>query len=124
MPGTGVGNAYPCAAGINRRAAPPGYRPGGLQAGRERDAFRCDERPADLQLDLRMGVQRNVTWIGLVPLPVINGDYRPGGRAHPVRAQGLAPHVEEIAQGEGAVNRGLDVDDAVRGMGVQPVEAA
>ena len=40
-----------------------------------------------------------------------------------MRAKGLAPLVEKVAQGVGAPDRGLDVNDAIGGMGVQPVEA-
>ena len=47
----------------------------------------------------------------------------PVGGAGLGRAQRLAPLVEDLAQGESALDRGLDVDDAVGGVRVQPVQA-
>jgi hypothetical protein len=70
-----------------------------------------------------MIIQRNVARIGRIPLAVIDGDDLPGGRADLVRAERLAPYVEEITERVGPLDRGLDVDDAVGGVGVQPVEA-
>ena len=94
-----------------------------LQAVRERDVLRLDERRADLKLDLGVGVQRDVARVALVHLPVVDGYHVPAGRADLVRAERLAPYVEEVAQRVGALDRGLDVDDAVGGVRVQPVEA-
>ena len=94
-----------------------------LQAVRERDLLRLHERGADLEADLRVRVQRDVTRVALVDLPVVDGHHVPLGRAHLVRAERLAPYVEEVAQGVGAMDRGLDMDDAVGGVRVQPVEA-
>ena len=70
-----------------------------------------------------MGVQRNVTQVALVPLTVVDGDDRAFGGPDLVRPERLAPLVEEVAQGVGAVDRGLDMDDAVGGMRMQPVKA-
>ena len=67
-----------------------------LQAGRERDLLRRDQRGADLQLDLRVRGQRDVARVALVHLPVVDGHDGAGGRADPVRAERLAPHVEEV----------------------------
>jgi imidazole glycerol-phosphate synthase subunit HisF len=94
-----------------------------LQAGRERDLLRGDERAADLQLDLGVRVQRDVPRVALVDLPVVDGHHVAAGRAHLVRAQRLAPLVKEVTQGVGALDRGLDVDDAVGSVRVQPVKA-
>jgi cyclase len=94
-----------------------------LQAVRERDLLGLDERRADLELDLGVRVQRDVARVALVHLPVVDGHHVPLGRADLVRAERLAPYVEEVAQGEGALDRRLDVDDAIGGVRVQPVEA-
>src|SRR6516162_5825070 len=94
-----------------------------LQAVRERDLLRRDERGADLELDLRLRVQRDVPRVALPDLPVVDGLHVPALRAELVRAERLAPDVEEVTQGVGALDRGLDVDDAVGGVRVQPVEA-
>src|SRR6266516_7110546 len=59
----------------------------------------------------------------LIPLAVVDRRDRTGGRAHLSRAERLPPFVEEVAQRVGALNGRLDGDDAVRGVGVQPVEA-
>jgi imidazole glycerol-phosphate synthase subunit HisF len=94
-----------------------------LQAVRERDLLGLDERRADLELNLGVRVQRDVTRVALVHLPVVDGHHVPLGRADLVRSQRLAPDVEEVAQCVGALGRRLDVDDAVSGVRVQPVEA-
>jgi imidazole glycerol-phosphate synthase subunit HisF len=94
-----------------------------LQAVRERDLLRGHERGVDLQLNLGVRVQRDVTRVALVDLPVVDGHHVPAGRADLVRGERLAPFVEEVAQGVGALDRGLDVDDAVGGVRVQPVKA-
>ena len=83
--------------------------------------MRGDERGAALELDLGVCAEGDVAGIALVDLAVVQGSDVPGGGADPVRAERLAPFVEELAQGEGPADRGLDVDDAVSGMGVQPV---
>ncbi len=93
-----------------------------LQAVREGDLLRGDQRPAHLQLDLGVCGERDVARVALVDLAVVEGHHGPGGRAGPVGAERLAPLVEEVAQGEGPLDRRLDVDDAVRGVRVQPVE--
>jgi imidazole glycerol-phosphate synthase subunit HisF len=94
-----------------------------LQAARERDLLGLDKRRADLELNLGVRVQRDVTRVALVHLPVVDGHHVPLGRADLVRAERLAPDVEEVAQRVGALDRRLDVDDAVSGVRVQPVEA-
>ena len=94
-----------------------------LQAVRERDLLRRNERGADLELDLRLRVQRDVPRVALPDLPVVDGRHVPLGRADLVRAERLAPYVEEVTQGVGALDRRLNVDDAVGGVRVQPVEA-
>jgi cyclase len=94
-----------------------------LQAARERDLFRLDERRTDLKLNLRVLGQRDVTRVAQEDLPVVNGHHMPARRADLVRAERLAPYIEEVAQGVGALDRRLDVDDAVGGVRVQPVEA-
>ncbi len=67
--------------------------------------------------------ERDVPRAALEDLAVVDRHHVPGSRADPAGAQGLAPLVEEVAQGVGPVHRGLDVDDAVGGVRVQPVEA-
>jgi cyclase len=94
-----------------------------LQAVRERDVLRLDERRANLKLDLGVGVQRDVARVPLEHLPVVDGYHVPAGRADLVRTEWLAPDIEEVTQRVGALDRGLDVDDAVGGVRVQPVEA-
>src|SRR6266498_82897 len=49
-----------------------------LNAAGEGDRHRGDERLADLQLDLRVGVQRDVAWVALIPLAVVDSDDRTG----------------------------------------------
>jgi imidazole glycerol-phosphate synthase subunit HisF len=94
-----------------------------LQAARERDLLRLHERRADLKLDLRVRGQRDVTRVAQEDLPVVDGHHVPARRADLVRAERLAPDIEEVAQRVGALDRRLDVDDAVGGVRVQPVEA-
>jgi len=94
-----------------------------LQAVRERDLLRRHQRGADLEADLSVRVQRYVPRIALEDLPVVDGHHVPFGRADLIRAERLAPYVEEVTQGVGALDRGFDVDDAVSGVRVQPVEA-
>jgi imidazole glycerol-phosphate synthase subunit HisF len=94
-----------------------------LQAGRERDLLRRDQRGADLQLDRGVRVERDVARVALVDLAVVDRGHVPSRRADLVRPERLAPLIEEVPQGVGAVDRRLDVDDAVGGVRVQPVEA-
>jgi imidazole glycerol-phosphate synthase subunit HisF len=94
-----------------------------LQAVRERDLLRRHQRRADLKLDLRVRGQRDVTRVALEDLPVVDSRHVPARRADLVRAERLAPDVEEVTQGVGALDRRLDVDDAVGGVRVQPVKA-
>jgi hypothetical protein len=70
-----------------------------------------------------VGVQRDVPRVAPVQLAVVERGHLAGGRAGLVAAQRLAPDVEHVAQGERAVYRRLDVDDAVSGVRVQPVQA-
>ena len=60
---------------------------------------------ADLQLDLGVGVQRDVAGVALVQLAVVDGDDPTRGRAHLTRPERLAPLVEEVAEGVGALDR-------------------
>src|SRR5260370_472889 len=78
---------------------------------------------ADRELDVGVRGERDVRGVALVHLAVVDHGNVPAGRAGLARPERLAPFVEEVAQGVGALNRRLDVDDAVRGVGVQPVEA-
>ncbi len=109
-----------------RRAAPDirrartGWR---LQAAGPGDRYRRDERRADLELDLGVGGERDVAGVALVQAAVVDRGDMPAGRPDLPRPERQAPLVEEVAQGVDAVHRRLDVDNAVGGMGVQPVEA-
>jgi cyclase len=94
-----------------------------LQAGREGDLLRRDQRGADLQLDLGVRVERDIAWVALIHLAVVDGDHVPVCRADLVRSEWQAPFIEEVTQGVYAMDRRLDVDDAVRGVRMQPVEA-
>src|SRR6266436_3246267 len=46
------------------------------------------------------------------------GRHPPGGRAGLGRSERLPPLIEEVPESVGPLDRGLDVDDAVGGMGV------
>jgi imidazole glycerol-phosphate synthase subunit HisF len=94
-----------------------------LQAGREGDVLRGDQRGADLQLNLGVRIERDITRVALIHLAVVDGNHVSGFVAHLVRPERQAPFIEEVTQGVGAMDRGLDVDDAVGGVRVQPVEA-
>jgi len=59
----------------------------GLQAVGEGDLLGRDERRADLQLDLRVRVQRDVARITRVHLAVVNGHHVPEGRADLIRPE-------------------------------------
>ncbi len=74
-------------------------------------------------LDLSVCVERDVTRVPLVHLAVVQSDHMAGCRANRVRSERQAPFVEEVAQRVGALDRGLDVDDAIGRVSVQPVEA-
>ena len=93
------------------------------QPGRERDLLRCDERGAHLQLDLGVRGERDVPRVTLEDLAVVDRHHVPASRANLGGAERLPPLVEEVAQRVGPVHRGLDVDDAVSSVRVQPVEA-
>jgi hypothetical protein len=67
--------------------------------------------------------ERDVPRVALEDLAVVQGHHAAAGRADPAGAQRLAPLVEEVAQGVVPLDRRLDVDDAVGGVRVQPVEA-
>src|SRR5499427_892400 len=94
-----------------------------LQAARPGDRLGSDQGSADLELDLGVLGQRDVARVAVVDLAVVDGRDAPLGRAGLARPQRLPPHVEEVAQREGPVDRRLDMDDAVGGVRMQPVEA-
>src|SRR5258705_11761919 len=96
---------------------------GPLQAGGEGNRLGGDQRGSDLKLDLGVRVEGDAAGVARVALAVIDRDNTAGGRAQLMRPKGLAPLVEEVAQGVGAPGRGLDANDAMGGMGVQPVKA-
>src|SRR5450759_1000172 len=81
-----------------------------LDAVREADCLRGDQRRPDFQLDLSVCIQRDVAGVSLVDLAVVEGGHVAAGGADPVRAERLAPLVEHLTQGVGALDRGLDVD--------------
>src|SRR5207248_3287712 len=67
--------------------------------------------------------ERDVAWVAPVHLAVVERRDVALGRPGLVRAERLAPFVEEVPQRVGAVDRRLDVHDAVGGVAVQPVKA-
>jgi len=67
--------------------------------------------------------ERDVPRVALEDLAVVDRHHVPAGRADLAGAERLPPLVEEVAQRVGPVHRGLDVDDAVGGVRMQPVEA-
>jgi O-acetylserine/cysteine efflux transporter len=94
----------------------------GLEAAGPGDRFRGHEGLPDQQLDLGVRGERDVAGITPVGLAVVDrGDVAPGRTDLP-GAERLAPLVEELAEGVAAVDGRLDVDDAVGGVRVQPVE--
>src|SRR6266700_2698549 len=110
--------------GQPREAIPPTLgQPAGLQGAGESDGLWRDKRGADLELDLGVGVEGDVARVAHISLAVVDGDDPTRGRAHLTRPERLAPLVEEVAEGEGAMDRGLDMDDPVRVVAVQPVQA-
>src|ERR1700687_1153185 len=68
--------------------------------------------------------KRDLARVPPIALTVVDGRDGAGGRPDLGRAQGLSPHVEEVAEGIDALDRRLDVDDSIGRVGVQPVEAA
>src|SRR6185437_10471756 len=94
-----------------------------LGAGGEGNRRRSDQRGPDLKLDLGVRVEGDVAGVARVALAVVDRGNTAGDRAQLMRPEGQAPLVEEVAQDVGAPDRGLDVNDAVGGRGVQPVEA-
>jgi imidazole glycerol-phosphate synthase subunit HisF len=94
-----------------------------LQAGREGDLLRGDQRGSDLQLNLGVRIERDIARVALIHLAVVDGDHVSGCLADLVRPEWQAPFIEEVTQGVGAMDGGFDVNDAVGGVRVQPVEA-
>src|ERR1700722_5064636 len=87
------------------------------------DGFRCDQRGADIELQVLAGAERRVARVAGEQAAVHDHGHLSAGRANLVRSEGLVPLVEEITERIGPLHRRLDVDDPVRGVGVQPVEA-
>ena len=94
-----------------------------LQAGREGDLLRGDQRGSDLQLNLGVRIERDIARVALIHVAVVDGDHVSGRLADLVRPEWQAPFIEEVTQGVGAMDGGFDVNDAVGGVRVQPVEA-
>src|SRR5215467_1325455 len=112
----GISPAYGDAAAARANASR-------LQAARPGDRLGSDQGSADLELDLGVLGQRDVAGVAVVDLADVDGRDVPLGRAGLARPQRLPPYDEEVAQREGPVDRRLDVDDAVGGVRMQPVEA-
>src|SRR3984893_19274219 len=70
-----------------------------------------------------MRVKGNRSWVARKRLAVNKGRHRPMLRSDLRRAQRLVPDIEVVAQRVHALARRLDVDDPVRRVGMQPVEA-
>src|SRR6266851_4172859 len=94
-----------------------------LEPAGEADLLLGDEWLTDLKLDLSMCVQRDVARVALIHLAVVDRHDMALDRPERRWSERLAPLVEEVAKRVGAVDRRLDVNDAVRRMGVQPVQA-
>src|SRR5579875_1065879 len=89
---------------------------------------RRSEGRAVLDYDLFVVAQRNRTGIS-PPEPAVyrKAEGVPARRAHRAgdrAAQALSPNIEELPERERAHDRRLDVDDAVGGVRVQPIQAA
>ena len=69
------------------------------------DRLRSDERTADVELDLRVCDERNVTRVAEVVAAVEERDHVPGRRADSLWTQRLVPDVEEVAERVGALDR-------------------
>ena len=82
------------------------------------------DRRAHAELDLAVGVERDVADRTGVGLPIEGDGHRPGGRPDLGGAELLAPDVEELAERVDLLVGGLDVDHAVGRVGVEPVEAS
>src|SRR6266704_5259720 len=94
--------------GQPREAIPPTLgQPAGLQGAGESDGLRRDKRGADFELNLGVGVEGDVARVAHISLAVVDGDDPARGRAHLTRPERLAPLVEEVAEGEGAMDWGL-----------------
>src|SRR5215471_6304994 len=94
-----------------------------LQPASEGDRLLGDQRLANLELDLRVPIERDVARVALVQLAVVDGHYVALVRPEYRWPERLAPLVEEVAERVGALYGRLDVDDAVWRVGVQPVKA-
>ena len=81
----------------SRLAGPPGCR-GGRPLGKAMGG-RGDERLPDLQVDLGVLLERDVPGVAPVDRAVVDRGHRAAGRADLVRAERLAPDVEEVPQG-------------------------
>src|SRR5262249_36773918 len=89
----------------------PRPRCAGLQAAGPGDRLRGNQRSADLELDLGMLRDRDVSRVAVVGLAVVDHRDVPLLGADLIGPQRLAPNAEEVAQREGAVDRRLGVDD-------------
>src|SRR5215467_7268400 len=104
--------------------SPGGAGPGPLQAAAPGDLFRRDQWGAHLELDLGVLGERDVARVALVQVAVVDRGDVALGRADLAGPEWLAPLGEEAVQRARVLRRRLDVNEAVRGMSVQPVEAA
>jgi hypothetical protein len=62
-------------------------------------------------------------WVAVEPLSVFKDDYGSAIGSELGRTQRLIPNIEKLTQREVLLRGGLHVNDAVGGVGVQPVEA-
>ncbi len=88
------------------------------------DRQRGDNRPAHVKLDLRVRRQRDLSRVTFEQATVVDCGYVARGWPNSVGSELLSPHVEEVPEREGANHGRLDVDDPVRRVSVQPIEAA
>jgi len=70
-----------------------------------------------------VGRQRNLARVTFKHAAVVDRGYVARGWPNSVGSELLSPNVEEVPQREGANHGRFDVDDSVRRMSVQPIEA-
>src|ERR1700730_7352364 len=95
------------------RPSPPQTRAGSQARAGPVDRLRGDQRGADVELEVLVGAERHVARVSLEELAGVHHGDLALGRAYLARAEGLPPFVEELAERVGALNRRLDVNDAV-----------
>jgi hypothetical protein len=94
-----------------------------LQAVGEPNRLGPYEWPADVELDLRVSKERDVSRVPLIGAAVDEGHDRPVHAGDLARRQRLPPNIEEIAEGVYPLRRRFDMHDSIRRVRMKPAEA-